>query len=131
MRVNHSDTLPTKANCHSLTIAAKTLPTKSFNSLNEFDLSPLSPRVPPGIHKSKLRAVRKDLVDFGNDGQTHKRKGHRAALKEAFTAAKYHNDFIIFEGLVKSLNVMHKAVPGVLRRDQENQTFLHITMRMN
>ncbi|CAG8450425.1 17989_t:CDS:2 [Rhizophagus irregularis] len=42
--------------------------------------------------RNKLRAVRKDLVDFGNDGQTHKRKGHRAALKEAFTAAKYHND---------------------------------------
>ncbi|CAB4392038.1 unnamed protein product [Rhizophagus irregularis] len=38
------------SSCHSLTIAAKTLPTKSFNSLNEFDLSPLSPRVPPGTH---------------------------------------------------------------------------------
>lgn len=30
-------------------------------------------------------------------------------------------DYIL--GLVKSLNVMHKAVPGVLRRDQEKYLF--------
>ncbi|RGB42416.1 hypothetical protein C1646_750915 [Rhizophagus diaphanus] len=81
--------------------------------------------------RNKLRAIRKDLVMM--DKPT-KEKGHRAALKEAFTAAKYHNDFegkipspnsgqessVIFEGLVKSLNVMHKAVPEPNRSSYNN-----------